>query len=195
MNSVLIYRLDQSGVYLGEDRAFESPREPGVFLYPPYYTTVAPPTLQTGQYAQWDGEKWLTLPAPIAPPTTPLTAAEVLQLERQSMNPPKSAFMEAAVMLASYEPSHQNLLETFDVTMAALGPRNPLERWDRSVSTVVRLHPDMANFMTAFRMGAEKLDAMCRLALAYDANPSSNPADFATEIAAFNAIAWEAASS
>lgn len=42
-------------------------------------------------------------------------------------------------------------------------------------------------------MSDEKLDATCRLALAYDAAPSANPADFSDEIAAFDAIAWEPA--
>lgn len=51
----------ETGRYLGQEVAFESPREPGVFLIPAYATTEAPP--EGVQDAAFDGKAWHTIEA------------------------------------------------------------------------------------------------------------------------------------
>jgi hypothetical protein len=210
-----IYLFNEDGVYLRKDKADPNPLEPSKYLYPKNSTPIKPPPATAPDVAVWVGSSWSViedlrgttywigyeefvhqelgpLPAEAVlefPGVEPIPEGQRLAEERKNMNPPKSAFMEASVMVSSFEASHANLLETFDITSAALGPRNKLERWDRSVSVVERLNPDMTLVRSTFRMSEEKLDALCRLAIAYSEDPLG---DFTSEIDAFEAIPWEA---
>ena len=50
-----VYQTDQTGAYLGETIAHESPLEPGVYLIPGGCVETAPPETKEGQVAVWDG--------------------------------------------------------------------------------------------------------------------------------------------
>ena len=65
--------LPETGEYIGEALADESPRERGAFLIPANATTEAPPDIPRGAVATWTGTGWeVSEPAP-AEPTPPRT--------------------------------------------------------------------------------------------------------------------------
>ena len=74
-----VYQLDQTGAYLGETIAHESPLEPGVYLIPGGCVETAPPETKESQIAVWDGV-WtlIDLPEPEKPkePTAEELAAQ-----------------------------------------------------------------------------------------------------------------------
>ena len=97
-----VYQLDQTGAYLGETIAHESPLEPGVYLIPGGCVETAPPETKEGQFAVWDGVwKLVDLPEPEKPkaPTAEEVAtqkvaarkAEILglldEIDRKSIRP------------------------------------------------------------------------------------------------------------
>lgn len=53
-----VYQCDADGVYMGEAKAFQSPREPGVFPIPAGCVEVQPPELAAKQAAVWSGAEW-----------------------------------------------------------------------------------------------------------------------------------------
>ena len=69
-----LYNYDpNSGAYIGETTADESPLEPGVYLVPAAATTTPPPTAGSGEYARFTDDGWQVeaiqeAPAPEAPP-------------------------------------------------------------------------------------------------------------------------------
>jgi len=75
----IVYQTDQTGAYLGETIAHESPLEPGVYLIPGGCVETAPPETKEGQVAVWDGVWTLVdLPEPEKPkePTAKEIAAQ-----------------------------------------------------------------------------------------------------------------------
>jgi hypothetical protein len=44
--------------FTGEGSAFESPRDPGLFLIPAYATNIEPPTCESNQVQVFNGESW-----------------------------------------------------------------------------------------------------------------------------------------
>lgn len=71
MSTKTVYLFDGTGKFTGQYEAQESPLEPGVFIAPSISTEVAPPQLQAGEHAQWDGAAWVVhAPAP-APAVDP----------------------------------------------------------------------------------------------------------------------------
>lgn len=55
-----------TGVFLGEGNADESPLEPGVWLVPAYATPIEPPHVESGYYCVYNGHGWELelIPAP-----------------------------------------------------------------------------------------------------------------------------------
>ncbi len=58
MMTKTVYQTDRSGVYVGAVEADESPREAGTFLLPAGAVEAAPPDLNVGEAAVWDGSAW-----------------------------------------------------------------------------------------------------------------------------------------
>jgi hypothetical protein len=58
MNYKIVYQTDVDGIYVGEEKAYESPLEPGVFLIPNRAVEIQPPTIDEGNVAKWDGDNW-----------------------------------------------------------------------------------------------------------------------------------------
>jgi hypothetical protein len=53
-----------TGIYLGQGKADESPLEPGVWLIPAHATEQGPPQLGEGEQAVWTGDGWDVQPIP-----------------------------------------------------------------------------------------------------------------------------------
>jgi len=53
-----------TGIYLGQDKADESPLEPGVWLVPAHATELKPPQPGEGEEIVWTGEAWDVQPIP-----------------------------------------------------------------------------------------------------------------------------------
>jgi hypothetical protein len=71
-----VYQLDQTGAYLGETIAHESPLEPGVYLIPGGCVETAPPETKEGQIAVWDGV-WTLVDVPEPEKPKEPTAKEI----------------------------------------------------------------------------------------------------------------------
>jgi hypothetical protein len=54
----------ETGEYLGQGVADESPLEPGVWLIPAKATNTAPPAVADHEQAVWTGKAWETQPIP-----------------------------------------------------------------------------------------------------------------------------------
>ncbi|MFZ9654663.1 MAG: hypothetical protein ACO29V_03405 [Limnohabitans sp.] len=73
----------QTGIYLGQGQADESPLEPGVFLLPASSTEIAPPNPDQDTIPAWTGDEWILVPRPldpdngVAPPPEPLPEGEI----------------------------------------------------------------------------------------------------------------------
>jgi len=72
----IVYQTDQTGAYLGETIAHESPLEPGVYLIPGGCVETAPPETKEGQIAVWDGV-WTLVDLPEPEKPKELTAKEI----------------------------------------------------------------------------------------------------------------------
>lgn len=59
MSTKTVYLFDGTGKFTMQYEAQESPLEHGVFIAPEKSVDVAPPQLQTGEHAQWNGAKWV----------------------------------------------------------------------------------------------------------------------------------------
>lgn len=81
----------ETGEYLGEGRADESPLEPGVFLIPAHATEIAPPKAQAGKVRAFEGGAWVQRLIPVPPPPPEPTPAE---LKEQANAPIKAKLME-----------------------------------------------------------------------------------------------------
>lgn len=68
MKTKTVYQLDKDGVFIGLETSFESPLEPNVFLIPAGCVEIEPPTFKEGQYAHWEGSKWVIKDIPIPTP-------------------------------------------------------------------------------------------------------------------------------
>jgi len=84
--TVFCYNLS-SGIFIGTDKAQESPRRPGEFLMPKNSTEVAPPEIPEGKLARWSGSEWTLEDIP-APPPEPseekdVTPEEGLMIEEE----------------------------------------------------------------------------------------------------------------
>lgn len=59
MKELKVYGFNsESGEYTGEQVAFESPVEPGVYLLPANTTGFEPPKFKKNKVRVWDGQKW-----------------------------------------------------------------------------------------------------------------------------------------
>jgi hypothetical protein len=111
-----VYQLDQTGAYLGETIAHESPLEPGVYLIPGGCVETAPPETKEGQVTVWDGVWTLVdLPEPEKPkePTAEELAAqkvaarkaEILglldEIDRKSIRPMRAGETQRLAKLES----------------------------------------------------------------------------------------------
>lgn len=68
MSFIPVYVTDENGIFLRADRAFESPREPGVYMYPPGSVTITPPSFDpTSHHVRWTGVSWSVEPIPAEP--------------------------------------------------------------------------------------------------------------------------------
>ena len=60
---MLIFVIDENGLFIGEELCQESPLEPGTFLYPSdRFTTVPPPEAGENQIQLFTGESWILIP-------------------------------------------------------------------------------------------------------------------------------------
>lgn len=68
MNAVVCYQCDEEGYLIGETLAYESPREPGVYLYP-YLAVETPPPRPAlaGRSWRWLALEWQEVPDSIRP--------------------------------------------------------------------------------------------------------------------------------
>lgn len=72
-----------TGIYLGTvdlNKSDRSPVEPDVWHIPGYCTEIAPPVLDEGQFATWDGTEWQIADMPKSeslPPVVPPTVTEL----------------------------------------------------------------------------------------------------------------------
>jgi hypothetical protein len=83
MRTKTVYQLDSNGIYLGEERSFESPLEPSVFLIPAGCIEVKPPEFSDKQYAKWNGKEYeiLDIPEPEKEPAPPEPTKEELEAQ------------------------------------------------------------------------------------------------------------------
>jgi hypothetical protein len=108
------------------------------------------------------------IPQLVDPPIP--TAEETLAAERAQMNPNYTAFRFA--MRATPAAGYAHLLDRVTQTVAVARSADPFADiviWSESVTRVVRMHPDMTSFATAFDLTPESLDDLCRLALQIEA--------------------------
>lgn len=111
-----VYQLDQTGKYLGETIAHESPLEPGVYLIPGGCVETAPPETKEGEVAFWDGVWTLVdVPEPEKPkePTAEELAAQKLaarkaeivglldEIDRKSIRPMRAGETQRLAQLES----------------------------------------------------------------------------------------------
>lgn len=69
----IVYQYSDSGVFLYQTVADESPLEPGVFLFPRNTTDVRPPSdVSTDQVVVWTGTEWSKQAAPVSDPVQTL---------------------------------------------------------------------------------------------------------------------------
>lgn len=81
MSHRTVYQLDPAGYLVGEERAYESPLEPGVFPLPAGCIETAPPALAEGERARWAAGAWEIVPPEPEPPPEedlPRTQEELL---------------------------------------------------------------------------------------------------------------------
>lgn len=68
MSEKLVYQFNQSGLYICQTTADESPLEPGVFLMPGNSTEVPPPKeCPDDQWPRYNGVNWDLIPKPKVP--------------------------------------------------------------------------------------------------------------------------------
>jgi hypothetical protein len=58
----------ETGVYLGQGKADESPLEPGMWLVPAHATNAKPPAADKGQQAVMANGQWQVQPIPVPAP-------------------------------------------------------------------------------------------------------------------------------
>lgn len=76
---MIVYQTDAQGFYVGETTADPDPVDKGSWLIPGGAVQAAPPDVDEGFAAKWDGEGWLIVPIPDedeAPQDDPLTIEE-----------------------------------------------------------------------------------------------------------------------
>lgn len=78
-----VYRYDEESYYIGEDIAFESPLEKGIFLIPASCTEIKPPDEKEGFKRKWNGISWDYEEIP-KPPTPPEPTLEELKQDKFS---------------------------------------------------------------------------------------------------------------
>lgn len=73
MSEKIVYQFNQSGLYICQTMADESPLEPGVFLMPGNSTEVPPPKeWPDDQWPRYNGINWDLIPKPtISQPVSP----------------------------------------------------------------------------------------------------------------------------
>jgi hypothetical protein len=60
MTTKTVYQIDNSGLYVGETVADESPLEPGVFHMPAKTVAVPPPAdVPADHWPRWNGSAWV----------------------------------------------------------------------------------------------------------------------------------------
>lgn len=59
MSTKTVYQIDNSGLYVGETQADESPLEPGVWLMPAKTVAQPPPSeWPDNKWPRWNGRAW-----------------------------------------------------------------------------------------------------------------------------------------
>ena len=91
------YTFD-TGLYIGESLADESPLEPGKFLIPAHATTIAPPNAQDGKTINFENGAWVINDIPVIesepePEPVVLTYAQKRVMEY----PPMANYLDGVV--------------------------------------------------------------------------------------------------
>ncbi len=77
-----------TGAFVGQETADESPLEEGVYLIPANATTIAPPEAPLGVQPVWNGNEWtlqqIPEPPPAPPAPQPLTPQEQTNADMRS---------------------------------------------------------------------------------------------------------------
>lgn len=118
----IVSQLDESGYFVGEAIAHESPLQPGVYLIPAGAVDRAPPKTEPGKrYRPW-GTGWRgeEVPAPPAPPPEPkpeppsraeIIRGQLAQIDAQSLRPARAVAAALAAGRAAPAPDAQRLVE------------------------------------------------------------------------------------
>lgn len=81
-----IYHYDrETGFFLGEDSAFESPLEPGVFLIPAWSTDIKPPSPADGEIAKFENGEWSLVQIPGPAPEAEIEPCEIVVKDPRSL--------------------------------------------------------------------------------------------------------------
>lgn len=83
MKSKTVYQTNKEGVFIGLETSYESPLEPNIFLIPAGCVEIEPPSFKEGQYAQWEGSKWVIKDIPI--PTLEETEIKKVLTEEEKL--------------------------------------------------------------------------------------------------------------
>jgi hypothetical protein len=85
MSYKIVYQTNLDGVYVGEERAFESPLEPGIYPIPAGAVQVAPPAFNQNQQAIWTGTDWAVVDKSIVEPPVTLITWNGIRAQRDSL--------------------------------------------------------------------------------------------------------------
>lgn len=82
-----VSQLNADGIFVGPVIADESPLEPGVLLLPAGAVDLAPPLLEAGQFARYEGGAWVVaaIPQPDQPPEAPEPTLEQIKDQARAM--------------------------------------------------------------------------------------------------------------
>lgn len=162
------YQYDLDGYLVGPVEADPHPLRPLEYLLPGRCTFTVPPTVPAGKRARWVSNAWTLVTAPPSVPAPPpLTAEDLLNLQRESWQPYARAFFKALTYFPF--PTFLHMLDAYSQTVAALGPYDDLKIWDQRVTIVLRAHPDMEAFRLAFSLTPEQLDLIFIVAVMIEA--------------------------
>ena len=110
------YTFD-TGLYIGESLADESPLEPGKFLIPAHATTIAPPNAQDGKKINFENGAWVINDIPVIEPE-PVVVLTYAQ-KRAMEYPPMTDYLDGIVK------GNQSQIDTYIAACQAVKTKYP----------------------------------------------------------------------